>query len=123
MFFNQIFYLASYEDARRHLTKATNQTDIDSTDVENEQMGRGHRKKHTNRRYSPYKEVSAAAAADAEDSEDSSIGYYGPTQNTLPNIPIPAQLLDSSTMGLGIKSMLFLFNLIFNLFSICRMFQ
>lgn len=100
-----VFFLDSYEDSRRHLSEATSKSVIDSNDLEQQPMGRGYQKKSANASYSPYKEVRAAVAVSAavvvcaapseEDSDDSSVRCYGPTQSTLPNIPVSSQLLDT----------------------------
>ncbi|KAI9554877.1 hypothetical protein GHT06_020154 [Daphnia sinensis] len=60
-------------------------------------MGRGHRKKIGNKRYSPYEEKRPSTEIDGEDSEDSSVGFYGPTQSLLPTIPIPRHLMSSTS--------------------------
>lgn len=48
-----VLFVDSYEDARRHLGEAESKSDIDLTDIEQQPMGRGHRKKSANTRYSP----------------------------------------------------------------------
>ncbi|XP_045034684.1 uncharacterized protein LOC123475738 [Daphnia magna] len=87
----------SYETARRHLAEATVNSEINSTDVEVNAIGRGHRKKIGNKRYSPYEEKRPSIEIDGEDSEDSSVGFYGPTQSLLPTIPIPRHLMASTS--------------------------
>lgn len=92
-------FIASYTDAWRHLNEATERSDINTTDAEQQEpLDRGHRKKNSNQRYSPYKRnqtsverhyVAETAEEDSSDSNEESISH---TQSVLPNITVPGHL-------------------------------